>query len=289
MATADPHGAVPAAPVTARQPEQVQGEAEPTARPRPPQPADQVVAALPGQPAHPGGGPGALYPPNPDGSVPSHGDAGGTRDRADGSEAVLLAVHTTDPITQLAVASYVQQQLPYLTLTDTGTPADIVVVALENPDTAAIDTLRRQLPGEPQLLMIVQGTWTADLHAALDAGVRAVLFRGDFTWDRFGEVLLQVRAGHGCLPTELQGLLMDQVRQTHHEVPAPRGLPPGGLTPREADVLRLAAEGYKLQDIGLKLSYSERTIKNVLYSVIKRHGLRNRTHAVANAIRSGWI
>jgi DNA-binding CsgD family transcriptional regulator len=44
-----------------------------------------------------------------------------------------------------------------------------------------------------------------------------------------------------------------------------------------------------LQDIGNQLGYSERTIKNVLYGVIKRHRLRNRSHAVSFAIRSGLI
>jgi DNA-binding NarL/FixJ family response regulator len=206
----------------------------------------------------------------------------------DDATTVRLAVHTADPITRLALVSYIRQ-VPRLVLTRWGTAADIVVAAVENPSVSAIATLRAQLPGDPQMLLLVEGAWTADLHSALDSGVRAVIFRSDFTWERFAEALRQVQAGHGDLPTELQGRLMDQVRRTHREVLAPRGLTPGGLTEREADVLRLVAEGYELQDIGTKLGYSERTIKNVLYGMIKRHRLRNRAHAVAHAIRRGLI
>ncbi|WP_383826475.1 response regulator transcription factor [Streptomyces sp. NPDC058486] len=57
----------------------------------------------------------------------------------------------------------------------------------------------------------------------------------------------------------------------------------------EVDVLRLVAEGYDTADIAAKLSYSERTIKNVLHAVITRLQLRNRSHAVAYAMRQGLI
>ncbi|MEV5148606.1 alpha/beta fold hydrolase [Streptomyces sp. NPDC052727] len=139
------------------------------------------------------------------------------------------------------------------------------------------------------LLLVVDGEWRADLHQAVGLGVRAVLPRAGFSWETFTQTVRQVRAGHGDLPPALQGRLMDQMRYTYREVLVPRGLTPGGLTEREAKVLRLVADGHELQDIGNRLGYSERTIKNVLYGVIKRHRLRNRAHAVSFAIRSGLI
>jgi DNA-binding NarL/FixJ family response regulator len=310
MAMASPRGAAP----TAYQPGQAQGRTAPTVLCPPPHTAVPARRAALGTHPAPAGA-GAADPAHPedtrgrtgpeDARRAEHsgnpGHRGGApltalpvRDTpaeeptADSPGTVRLAVHAADPITRLALVSYVSQ-FPQLALARWGVTAEIVVAALENPDTAAIGALRRQLPGEPQLLLIVEGTWTANLHAALDGGVRAVIFRHDFTWDRFGEALRQVQAGHGDLPSELQGRLMDQVRQTHREVLGPRGLTPGGLTLREADVLRMVAEGHELQDIGSKLGYSERTIKNVLYGVIKRHRLRNRAHAVAYAIRCGLI
>ena len=62
-----------------------------------------------------------------------------------------------------------------------------------------------------------------------------------------------------------------------------------GLTEREIEVLRLVAEGLDTAEIAEKLAYSERTIKNVIHDITSRLCLRNRTHAVAWAVREGLI
>jgi DNA-binding NarL/FixJ family response regulator len=67
------------------------------------------------------------------------------------------------------------------------------------------------------------------------------------------------------------------------------GLNLGGLSAREIDVLRLAADGFDTGEIALKLSYSKRTVTNILHDVTSRFHLTNRTHAVAYAIREGLI
>jgi DNA-binding NarL/FixJ family response regulator len=41
--------------------------------------------------------------------------------------------------------------------------------------------------------------------------------------------------------------------------------------------------------VGHRLYFSERTVKNVIHDVTSRLDLRNRTHAVAYAIRQGLI
>jgi DNA-binding NarL/FixJ family response regulator len=61
------------------------------------------------------------------------------------------------------------------------------------------------------------------------------------------------------------------------------------LNARERDVLALVAEGYSTREVAKRLCYSERTIKNILQDVTTRLALRNRTQAVAVAIRQGWI
>ncbi|GAB7028626.1 response regulator transcription factor [Streptomyces sp. NPDC021749] len=205
--------------------------------------------------------------------------------------ALSVAVHAGDQITRLALVSYIQQR-PYMVLSPTGTActADVVVAAVGHADDSTMDLLRRLSPSPgSRFLVIVDGKWYTDLHNALDLGVRAVLFRSDFTWTKFSEAVRAVGDGQGDLPAALQGRLMDQVRHTHREVLAPRGLTASGLTSREIDVLRLVAEGYDLHFIAEKLRYSERTVRNVLYGLMKRLNLRNRTHAVSYAIRSGLI
>ncbi|PZS33496.1 MAG: helix-turn-helix transcriptional regulator, partial [Pseudonocardiales bacterium] len=62
-----------------------------------------------------------------------------------------------------------------------------------------------------------------------------------------------------------------------------------GVSDREAQVLRLVADGFDTAHIARQLSYSERTVKNVLHDVTARLQLRNRSHAVAYALRAGII
>ena len=47
--------------------------------------------------------------------------------------------------------------------------------------------------------------------------------------------------------------------------------------------------GAAMSKIAQELAYSERTIKNLIQDVTRRFGLRNRSHAVAYALRRGLI
>jgi DNA-binding NarL/FixJ family response regulator len=82
---------------------------------------------------------------------------------------------------------------------------------------------------------------------------------------------------------------LSQVGRIQRQVLAPRGLTFGGLTEREVAVLRLLAEGHDTAEVGRRLFFSERTVKNVIHDVTSRLELRNRSHAVAYAIREGLI
>ena len=53
------------------------------------------------------------------------------------------------------------------------------------------------------------------------------------------------------------------------------------LTERETEVFRMVADGMDTADIARELSYSERTVKNIVHAVTTRLQLRNRSHAVA--------
>ena len=70
-------------------------------------------------------------------------------------------------------------------------------------------------------------------------------------------------------------------------VGAPRTSP--ALSPRELRVLTLLADGYRTSEIALELAYSERTIKHAIATMTARLQLRNRTQAVAFAVREGLI
>jgi DNA-binding CsgD family transcriptional regulator len=61
------------------------------------------------------------------------------------------------------------------------------------------------------------------------------------------------------------------------------------LTPREIEVLRLGADGATSEEIATTLHLTEHTVKSHLKRILGKLGARNRTHAVAVALRSGLI
>nr|WP_269810514.1 response regulator transcription factor [Kineosporia rhizophila] len=129
----------------------------------------------------------------------------------------------------------------------------------------------------------------ADLLTAVDSGLQGVLWREQATAERFSALLRTVASGQGDFPREVQSRLLKDLARLQRNVLRPRGLTPSGLEQREIAVLTLAADGLDTAEIAAKLSCSERTVKNVVSGVLERFNLRNRTHAVAFALRSGLL
>lgn len=65
--------------------------------------------------------------------------------------------------------------------------------------------------------------------------------------------------------------------------------PSASLTPREADVLALLAEGLSHEEIGSRLSISAETVRTHVRKACDRLGAATRTQAVATALREGLI
>ncbi|MFE9360575.1 response regulator transcription factor [Streptomyces olivaceoviridis] len=199
-----------------------------------------------------------------------------------------VAVQSTDPITRCGL-EHALERSPQLVLTSVE-EADVVVVALDTVDAAAVETLQALKPGEDARFVVVASRgWYVDPTLAVECGVRAVLWREEANANALVRAVAMVAAGQAWLPPSVQGRLLDQVEHVQREVLRPRGLTSSGLTGREIDVLRMLSEGLDLAEIAQKMSYSERTIKKIISSVTTRLQLRNRVHAVTYAIRAGLI
>ncbi|GII05781.1 response regulator transcription factor [Planobispora takensis] len=61
------------------------------------------------------------------------------------------------------------------------------------------------------------------------------------------------------------------------------------LTPREADVLRLVAEGIDAAEIAGRLFLSAGTVRNYITAIVAKLNARNRIDAVRVAREAGWI
>jgi DNA-binding NarL/FixJ family response regulator len=61
------------------------------------------------------------------------------------------------------------------------------------------------------------------------------------------------------------------------------------FSPREHEVLTLAADGLTNKEIAYRLSISERTVQFHINSIFNKTTTNSRTEAVALALRNGWI
>jgi DNA-binding NarL/FixJ family response regulator len=127
------------------------------------------------------------------------------------------------------------------------------------------------------------------LITVIETGVRAVVRRCEATPQRLAQLVRGTAASRCELPPDLLGQFLDQVGHLNRSLLAPRGLGLNGLTHRESAILRLVADGLSTREVASQLAYSERTIKAVIQEVTTRLALRNRAHAVAYAVRNGWI
>ncbi len=143
--------------------------------------------------------------------------------------------------------------------------------------------------GIPRVVLVVTRLDDAGMLAGVEAGACALLRRSEALPERLLAAVRAAATGDGSVPSDLLGRLLEHVGQLQRQVLSPRGLTLSGLTEREIEVLRLVADGCDTAEIATSLAYSERTIKNVIHDVTARLNLRNRSHAVAYAVRQGLI
>lgn len=203
--------------------------------------------------------------------------------------AVFVFAH--DPISQAGVASQLRQrpELVVVDEADVDSAAVAVVVADEVDDRTGQVVRAIQRNGCPRVVMVVARLDDGGMLAAVEAGACGLVRRSEASPERLAAVVESAAAGDGSVPPDLLGRLLDHVGRLQRQVLAPRGLTLRGLAEREIEVLRLVADGFDTAEIARTLSYSERTVKNVIHDMTTRLQLRNRAHAVAFAVREGLI
>jgi two-component system, NarL family, response regulator DesR len=165
-------------------------------------------------------------------------------------------------------------------------PEAVAVAVHRQVDVAVLDL---QMPGLDGIAVAEQ------LATALPAcGVVIVTGHG-----RPGHLKRALSCGvRGFLPKTTSAATLARVVRTVHEGGryvdpdlATEAIAAGDspLTPREADVLELAADGAPVDEIAARASLSPGTVRNYLSSAITKLGAANRHDACAIARRTGWI
>ncbi|HEY7146146.1 MAG TPA: response regulator transcription factor [Streptosporangiaceae bacterium] len=157
---------------------------------------------------------------------------------------------------------------------------DVVLMDLRMPGgggAAAIARLSAELPRIRVLVLTTYDTDT-DILPAIEAGATGYLLK-DTPRDALLAAIRAAARGETVLAPAVAGRLLHRMRE-----PAP-----GQLSPRETQVLALAARGLTNQEIAAVLYVSEATVKTHLLRACAKLGVAGRTAAVAKAIQSGAL
>jgi DNA-binding NarL/FixJ family response regulator len=204
---------------------------------------------------------------------------------------VRVAVWASDAITLTGLTETLMGRVEVFIATDKlSEEVDVHVFATDRMTTDVLATMRRAAAESTAPMVLV----TSDLDRShvlrvIECRVVAVLHRRTATEAELVGSINVAAQGGGVLPPNLLGDMLREVQNLQRDVLAPRGLDSAGLTPREIDVVRLIAEGWDTGEIGKKLCYSERTVKNIIYGMTSRLNLRNRPQLVAYSVRAGII
>jgi DNA-binding NarL/FixJ family response regulator len=204
---------------------------------------------------------------------------------------IHVAVRALDPIT-VAGLTTILGSAPEVTVAANPERerVDVVVAAFDEMSTRGADLLRAVAADLARpIVLAVRNITEADLLVAVECRVVAIVPRSAAADGRLIAGVHAAAAGGADLPADLLGKLVSHMERLHREVLEPSNLTASSLSSREIDVLRLMADGLDTTEIAHTLRYSERTVKNIIYTITSRLQLRNRSHAVAFAMRAGVI
>src|SRR5579871_2424496 len=154
---------------------------------------------------------------------------------------------------------------------------DVTLMDLRLPDLSGIDAMiaiRNEFP-EARIVMLTTFEGDVEIQRALQAGARGYLLKNMPPSEIIG-VVRRVHAGKKSVPAEVAAQLAEHMSDE-------------GLTAREVEVLGKIAGGNRNRDIADLLFISEETVKVHIKHIMDKLGAKDRTQAIAIAVRRGII
>jgi len=153
---------------------------------------------------------------------------------------------------------------------------DVAVIDIDLPGkdglSAAIE-IHESLPACHTLILTSLGR-PGTVRRALDAKVNGFLLK-DAPSDKLANAVRSVAIGRRVIDSELALAAWET-----DDCP---------LTPREVEILGLAAKGRTVSDIASELFLSAGTVRNYLAAVVTKLNARNRVHAIRIATEAEWL
>jgi DNA-binding NarL/FixJ family response regulator len=167
---------------------------------------------------------------------------------------------------------------------------DVVLMDVRMPTMDGIEATRRiVVEGGAGSRVLVLTTFDLDeyVYDALAAGASGFLLK-DATAQELFDAVRVVAAGDALLSPRVTRRLITEFARLRPVAPVtPEAL--RELTRREAEVLRLVAEGMSNIEIAERLVVSEETVKTHVSHVFTKLGVRDRAQAVVIAYESGLV
>ena len=164
---------------------------------------------------------------------------------------------------------------------------DVVLMDLRMPDGDGVRATSLVLAERPQCRIVVLTTFDneADILRAVEAGASGYLLK-DASREELVRAIRAAADGGTALAPSVAAKLVARLRPAGG---AGGSVGPGGLSPREIEVLGLVSTGSTNGEIGRALFISEATVKTHLFRAFGKLGVSDRTAAVTAAIRRGIL
>lgn len=154
---------------------------------------------------------------------------------------------------------------------------DLVLMDLGLPDMSGIEAMVSILKenAHARVIILSMSTGDVEIQQALKAGAFAYLSK-NMSPQELVEVIRKVHKGKKHIPAEIATRLAEHLGEE-------------SLTDREVEVLQLVSDGNRNREIAESLFISEDTVKVHVSRIMDKLGAKDRTQAVAIAIRRGII
>jgi DNA-binding NarL/FixJ family response regulator len=167
--------------------------------------------------------------------------------------------------------------------------ADVVLLDMRLPRMSGLEVLRALAAAGTLPPTIILTTFDDDelLLEGLRAGAKGYLLK-DVSLAELVRAIRDVAAG-GTAVHPMASERIVRGLEAGPDPAFPRLEPADPLTERELEVLRLMTGGYSNREIANALRVAEGTVKNHVSSILSKLGVRDRTRAVLQAVRAGYL
>lgn len=161
---------------------------------------------------------------------------------------------------------------------------DVAVLDIQMPKRSGIDVCRHVRAQHWPIGILILTAYDDDPYvlAVLQAGANGYVLKTADA-DDIIQAVRDVYEGKSALDPVIARKLMAQLAGRTENKPIET------LTPRETDVLKLAARGYTNKAIGAQLHLSDRTVQGHLANIYGKLHVATRTEAVMRAVSLGWL